>query len=485
MDSSAANVASPAVSPPRSEPTTKVWWRKLFEPLDIASLVVFRIFFGLLMMVEVVRYTAFGWVQEYYIEPRFFFTFYGFGWVKPWAGNGMYVHFVVMGLAALGVTVGAWYRISAVVLFLTFTYVFLLEQAHYLNHFYLISLLAFLMIFIPAHRAGSVDAWRRPALRSNDAPAWCLWLLLTQLSIVYFYAGIAKLNTDWLNGEPMRTWLGERTDIPVLGRFFTEEWCIFMFNYGGLAFDLFIVPLLLWKRTRVPAFLWVISFHMLNFILFNIGIFPWMMLAATLLYFRPDWPRRLFKWRRSAEGAAGLPPPRWPRLVVGALAAYMALQLLVPFRHFLYPGSVHWTEEGHRFSWHMKLRDKSGRARFYVTDPVRGNTWQVHPRLYLTQRQTTKMSVRPDMILQFAHFIARDQAKKRNIPHRLEVRARVTASLHGRPSQLLIDPNVDLAAVKRSLRHAKWIMPLESESDERTGPGVRSREHGPALSRSE
>lgn len=439
------------------------WLRKLFEPVDIASLAMFRILFGAAMVSEPVRYLMKGWVAKYYIDPKFHFTFYGFEWVKPWAGNGMYVHFVVMGLAALGVMLGAWYRLCAILLFVTFTHVFLLEQAHYLNHFYLISLLAFLMMFIPAHRALAVDAWRRPAFRSNDAPAWCRWLLLAQVSIVYFYAGIAKLNADWLHGEPMRTWLGERTHLPILGKFFTEEWCILLFNYGGLAFDLFIVPLLLWKRTRIFAFLWVISFHLLNFVLFNIGIFPWLMLAATLLYFRADWPRLVFKWSRS-ETVREWQQPQWPRLAGAALAFYVALQLLVPLRHFLYPGSVHWTEEGHRFAWHMKLRDKNGTARFYVKDPVRGTTWQVHPRLYLTARQTTKMSVRPDMILQFAHYIARDQARRRNISHPLEVRARVMASLHGRPSQLLIDPNVNLAAQKRSLGRAHWILPLESQS---------------------
>jgi vitamin K-dependent gamma-carboxylase len=441
---------------PRSRP----WWRRFLDPVDIASLVVFRVLFGAAMVVETTRYFAMGWIAEYYIHPQLHFTYYGFDWVKPWPGIGMYIHFGVMGVAALGVMLGACYRISAVVLFTTFTYVFLLEEAQYLNHFYLISLLAFLMMFIPAHRACSIDAWRRPASRSNDVPACGLWLLLAQLSVVYLYAGIAKLNGDWLHGEPMRSWLAERTHTPVIGQFFTNEWFVLLFNYGGLLFDLLVVPLLLWKRTRVLAFLWVIAFHLLNATLFSIGIFPWLMLAATLLYFRPDWPRRFFKWPRLATAP---PPPadRWPRLVIVACAAYVAVQSLVPLRHFLYPGSVHWTEEGHRFSWHMKLRDKQATARFHVTDPVRGNTWVVSPASYLTPRQVTKMSTRPDMILQLAHYMAADQARRRKITHSLQVRAVVMASLHGRPAQLLIDPHIDLAAEKRSLGHARWILPLQ------------------------
>lgn len=454
-----------AAGPPLSNarPATHPWWQRLFEPVDGASIAVFRILFGAIMIIEVFRYAGHGWINAYYIGPKFHFTYYGFGWVKPWAGNGMYWHFAVMGLAALGVMLGAWYRISAVLLFLTFTHVFLLDQAQYLNHFYMISLISLLMIFVPAHRTLSIDAWRKPGLRGDDVPAWALWLLLAQLSVVYFYAGIAKLNGDWIKGEPMRSWLAERSDTPIIGRFFTEEWMVVLFNYGGLAFDLFIVPLLLWKRTRVAAFLWVIAFHMLNTVLFSIGIFPWLMLAATLLFFPANWPRRIFNFRRDRE-TASVPPPCCPRVIAGLVAAWVVVQLAMPLRHFVYPGNVHWTEEGHRFSWHMKLRDKQATARFYVTDRRRNRTWEVSPRVYLTARQTQKMATRPDMILQMAHHIARDQAAKRNIDYPLEVRARVLASLHGRKRQLLIDPTVNLAAERRSLRPARWIMPLNEQS---------------------
>lgn len=238
---------------------------------------------------------------------------------------------------------------------------------------------------------------------------------------------------------------------------------VVLFNYGGLAFDLFIVPLLLWKRTRVAAFLWVIAFHMLNTVLFSIGIFPWLMLAATLLFFPANWPRRIFNFRRDRE-TASVPPPCCPRVIAGLVAAWVVVQLAMPLRHFVYPGNVHWTEEGHRFAWHMKLRDKQATARFYVTDRRRNRTWEVSPRVYLTARQTQKMATRPDMILQMAHHIARDQAAKRNIDYPLEVRARVLASLHGRKRQLLIDPTVNLAAERRSLRPARWIMPLNEQS---------------------
>ena len=86
------------------------------------------------------------------------------------------------------------------------------------------------------------------------------------------------------------------------------------------------------------------------------------------------------------------------------MAIHLGLQLVIPFRHLFYPGVVHWTEEGHRWSWHMKLRSKDCRGAFFVTDPVSGATTLVKPQRYLAEHQD-KMLGRPDMILQFAHFL--------------------------------------------------------------------------------
>jgi hypothetical protein len=438
-------------------------------PVDIASLACFRLAFGAVMVWEVYRYFSKGWIASYYINPEFHFTYYGFGWVKPWPGDGMYVHFALLGLAAAGITLGLFYRLSAVAFFLGFTYVFLLDQSRYLNHFYLISLIAFLLIFLPVHRALSLDARLRPGLRSDTAPAWALWLMRAQVGIPYFYGGLAKLNGDWLRAEPIRGWLASRPDFPVIGRFFTDEWMVYAFAYGGLLLDLLIVPLLLWKPTRPYAFAAGLVFHGTNAVLFRIGIFPWMMMAATTIFFAPDWPRRVGLMPKREE-ARSQPrkrgrthariedAPRTQRLKLAAAGAWVVLQLLVPLRHFLYPGNVSWTEEGHRFSWHMKLRDKEARARFTVTDPADGTSWTVHPRESLTRLQTSKMGGQPDMILQFAHHVAQE-ARAAGRPA-VQVRARVMASLNGREPQLLVDPEVDLAAQPRSLRRASWIVPL-------------------------
>ena len=285
---------------------------------------------------------------------------------------------------------GSFYRIAAVLFFLGFAHIFLVDMALYLNHFYLVVLVSFLLIFVPANRSCSMDAKLHPEIRSDTVPAWTLWLFLGQLSIVYFYAGLAKLNSDWLQGEPMRMWLGRKTDFPIFGPLFGEEWVVYLLCYGGLLFDLFVVPLLLWRKTRLYAIGAAALFHMMNAYLFRIGIFPWFMLAATLLFLPPAWLRPS-NWHRAPGGRGRKRKERtqakhkgheaisWrdleprQRTTFVLLGVYLILQLVLPFRHFMYPGNVSWTEEGHVFSWHMMLRDKQATARFFLNQSCCGD----------------------------------------------------------------------------------------------------------------
>lgn len=469
---------------------------RLFAPVDIASLAFFRVAFGVLMYWEISRFFSNGWIGPLYAEPTFRFTYYGFDWLQSWPDQWMNLHFLALPVLALLIAAGYLYRVSTALFFVGFTYLFLLDQANYLNHFYLICLISFLMIFIPAHRAFSVDAWMRPRIRSRTIPAWMLWLLMAQVGIVYFYGGLAKLNGDWLRGEPMRLWLTGRTDFPIIGRFFTEEWMVYLFSYGGLLLDLLVVPFLLWRRTRLAAFAFAISFHLTNVQLFNIGVFPWFMIAATLLFFPPWWPRAVGRlrisdvvspaaWSRAARRSvrAGDRLRRGPRdensvperlgrgryAILGLLAVYFAVQLFVPLRHHLYPGNVNWTEEGHRFSWHMLLRHKDVHLAFVAVNPETDERWNIYPQEYgLTGEQIKEMSIRPDMILQFAHHA--EEEMRRQGRGDVRVRAITSATLNGRARQSLIDPGADLAEEQRMLTHADWIVPLEQP--------FRFRDHG-------
>lgn len=432
--------------------------RRLFDPITIAPLVGFRVAFGALMLWEVWRYFHYNRIARYYVEPSFFFHYYGFDWLRPLPGDGMFLVFHGLGLLSVLIMLGLCYRLSMTLFWLSFSYVFLLDQAQYLNHFYLISLVSFLLIFVPAHRALAVDALLRPSIRSAVAPNWALWLLRGQMAIVYVFGGLAKINPDWLAGEPLRAWLAARTDFPVIGGLFTEEWMVYLFSYGGLLLDLFVVPLLLWRRTRLPALALALAFHLTNSRLFNIGIFPWLAIAATLLFLPPDW-FRLGRWQPAGLGAAGVAVSagrrRW---ILAGMALYFAVQIGLPLRHWLYPGDPSWTEEGHTLAWHMRLREKKGTIALFASDPATGATWRVPAEDYLTARQFDQMKDNPHMILRFAHHLAKHLAADGQ--PRVQIRAWAMISLNSRAPQLLLDPTADLVSQPDDLLAADWILPL-------------------------
>ena len=445
------------------------------RPVSGASAAAFRIAFGTLGVAAAMRFAARGWIDELYIAPEHHFTYSGFWWVQPWPGWGMYVHFALLGLAALGVALGYRYRLSIAAFFLLFTYVELLDKTTYLNHYYLVSLLSFLMLFMPLHRTASLDARRSPHPLNGTVPVWVVWTLRAQLSAVYLFSGIAKLNPDWLfHAQPLRIWLYNSSDVLLIGALLREPWTAWAMSWAGAAFDLTIVGWLLWRRSRPWAYAVVVVFHVLTWLLFPIGMFPWIMMTAALIFFPPHWPLRL--WSRHsreggnpARGAPDAPLSRWAgegpgvrvgwptRVAVIALVLFALVQVLVPMRHWAYPGNVRWNEDGYRFSWRVLLTEKTGHARFRVLDPSTGQERLVYPDEYLTPLQAERMATHPDMILATAHIIAEDFAG-RGVPD-AEVRADVSVAFNGRQAARFIDPTVDLARVEPGIWPKWWVLP--------------------------
>jgi hypothetical protein len=434
----------------------------LLAPVDIASLVFFRIGFGSLMAWWAWDYLASGRVAYYYIQPQFHFTYYLLDWVRPWPGSGMYFHFLALIVLALCIAAGCCYRLASVLFAAAFTYVFLLDATNYQNHYYLIILLSWVLVIVPANRAVSLDAFWRPSIRGDTTPAWTIWLLRFHIALPYFFGGVAKLDADWYSGASVRQMLSGRSELPIIGPWLSTDLAASFFTWGGLLFDLSIVPLLLWKKTRPAAYVLCVLFHVLNSVLFQIHVFPWFMIFATTIFFEPDWPRRVLGGR-----PLDLAPPvpvawqslsRLTRLGFALLAAYCVFHLWWPLRHQLYGPGVNWTERGHYFSWRMMLRNKVAGARYYLTDPASGKTWNPDLRPYLNAEQAGKFTKDPEMILQLAHFLAAEHRRETGRP--LEVRALVLTSLNGRKPQLFIDARIDLVKQPRGFHHRPWLIPL-------------------------
>lgn len=432
------------------------------RPVSIAPLVVFRIIFGGMMAVSTVRFMLRGWVSELYIEPRVFFPFYGFEWVKPLPGNGMYVVFTLILLSALLVMVGLFYRWAAAAFFVLFTYVELIDKTNYLNHYYFVSLVAFLMILLPADRYFSADSRLWPAKKTSIIPAWPITLLQFQLAVVYVYAGIAKLNSEWLlEAMPLRIWLPAKAHLPVVGPLLEQEWVAYAMSWGGAFYDLFIVFFLMWSVARPYAYFFVVFFHLVTAWLFPaIGMFPYIMILATLIFFPAAFHEKILA-RFGAENpsAKGTQPvAMWgPAKVL--LGAYVVWQLVMPWRYLLYPSPLFWREEGYRFSWRVMLMEKAGYVTFHVSDPATGRQGQIANHEYLTPQQEKMVATQPDMILQFAHYLAED-LKQQGL-QQPEVRAEAWVTLNGRRSRPFTDATVDLAKERPSLQPKTWILPFE------------------------
>ncbi|MDQ3395205.1 MAG: HTTM domain-containing protein [Bacteroidota bacterium] len=445
----------------------------LTEPVHIAPLVVLRMVFGLVMFASIIRFMLKGWIYDLYIAPKYFFTFYGFEWVRPLGELGMYFLFGLLALTSFFILVGAFYRWSTIIFFLGFTYVELIDKTNYLNHYYFISIISFLLIMVPAHRYFSYDVIRAPGLKVSHVERWTILIFKIQLAIVYFYAGLAKLNYDWLfNAMPLKIWLPAKTHLPISGQFLDKIWVAYFFSWFGAIYDLSIVFFLSIRKTRAIAYFFVVIFHLTTAWMFPIGMFPYIMILITLIYFSTDFHKNVlhllsktftgFHQDNINEKKKLLPTfaPAKSKIFVWVLALHFIFQVLFPFRYLLYPGALFWTEEGFRFSWRVMLIEKAGTTFFYVEDPESGRKGEVMVGEYLTKNQEKMMATQPDMILQFAHFLKEEYQEKGITDPKITVESYV--SLNGSGSRLFIDGTVNLAKEKESFMAKKWVLPFKN-----------------------
>jgi hypothetical protein len=438
----------------------------LLKPMDSAGLAVVRILYGIIIIYESYYYNNKAFINNQFTGQIIHFKYRFFEWVSAPTTTGMQAVLILYGLAGFAITLGIFYRLAAFIAASCISYIFLIDSTNYLNHFYLVIIFAIIMFFIPAHRCWSLYALLKPSRVKEHIASWCIWLLRAQLIIVYSYAALAKMNVDWINGMPLYYWIGDFATETGIEAYLGSAVVIYLFTYGGLLYDLLVIPGILYRKTRALAYCFSIGFHLMNYYLFNIGIFPWFMLATTTIFFDSSWPRdflhfffpksRFFKPLDLSSIPIKTTLGLKYRFVFACIFVHLAIQALFPLRHFLYPSYVAWSEEGHNFSWHMKLRDKDGSITFTMRDPETNNIYIIDNKQFLMKRQIDKMATRPSLALQFAHYL-RDRYSK-TLP--IEIYADSWVSLNYRKPQRLIDPTINLSTINIKEYNNTWILPL-------------------------
>ena len=447
----------------------------LNKNISIAPLVVLRILFGLILSISLFRFIYKGWVYDCYVLPKFHFKFYGFSWIEPLGELGMYTLFVLMIIASVMIMIGYLYRLAILFFFLSFTYTELIDVTYYLNHYYFISLLSFLLIFLPADRYFSIRAWLNPTEKIFLIPTWMIYSLKLMIAILYIFAGLAKVNSDWLfNAMPLILWLPPHAHLPIIGPLLIYKETAYIMSWVGCLYDLFVVFFLFKNKTRLIAYMFVIVFHLSTAIFFQIGMFPYIMILLTLLFFSESFHKRLiflisgllpFGNNKEHDFIGDNIYRTDVRFIKLVFVPFFVLQLIIPFRYILYPGNLFWTEQGYRFSWRVMLMEKSGYTQFKIKDKTKGGSIVVDHSEYLTPLQEKMMSTQPDLILQYAHFLKKEFDGKRILDTIIikdpAIYVDAYVSLNGRSSQLFIDPNIDLSLLSESFKHKDWVLQIK------------------------
>ncbi|QDT13113.1 HTTM domain-containing protein [Planctomycetes bacterium K23_9] len=469
---------------------------RLFDDIDSLVLVYVRVGIGIAIYFWAWFYThpvdydgeMLPLYDPVFMKPRFLFKYAGFEWVKLWPGNGMGWHFFITKVAAITLAIGFLTRLSGAVLCGAIAYVLLVERQIYLNHYYLLSCLAGLMLFLPAGRRLSVDSFLGIEHKSQVFKRWQFWLLRFQVGIPYVYGAIAKMNSDWLAGQPAGIYLEQNRDVGLVDAYLQIPGAVLMFAWGGLLYDLLVVPMLMYRKTRWLAIAMSIVFHVTNSQIFNIGVFPWFMLIAIVVFFPEDSIAKLTHSTRAMakvwlskysdtslsyrqafqsiqknehpdplklgdQGASSM--TLFAKCGFAMAIVYVSVQLILPLRHWVLPGNPAWNERGHRFAWRMMLRNKTVLTTFKVVAP--DGSYQFFPStVVMTHYQSSRAERIPELMRQAAVELKK-MAKQTGVDN-AKVYCLCLTSLNGRRPRPIIDTNIDLASAKRGWLVDDWVL---------------------------
>jgi len=426
----------------------------LNKEVDIAPLIIFRILFSIIMLISIIRFISNNWIEELYVIPNYHFNFIGFEFIQYPGEFIIYLMFSILILSLIFILFGYLYHFSITIFFLIFTYIELIDKSLYLNHYYFISILTFLMIFLPLSSKFSVDSIRNKS-QVNKVSNWHIIVLKILLSIVYFYAGIAKLNQEWLfDAMPLKLWLPASSELFLVGHLLKYDFTAYLFSWFGAIYDLTIWIFLFWDKSRKYAYFFVVVFHISTSILFQIGMFPYIMTILTLIFFSENFHKNIlnkltslinFKYNFKIKTLSKYYNYNINKILI---IIFFGFQLIFPFRYLYFTNDIFWTEESYRFSWRVMLMEKTGWVNYKLVDEKNNIIKYIDPIYELSDIQVKQMSFQPDMIIQYAKHLANNYKISHNTTPKIYVDSYV--SLNGSGSKKYFKNDVDLNSINYS-----------------------------------
>lgn len=422
-------------------------------PVDGRVLSLFRLCFGVLMVLDVLAYYSLGFIDKGLLAPRLLFRYEGFEWLPLFSPAVLRVLLALKLMAALAIAVGLRIRVSGMVFALIQMYFLLLEKAYFNNHIYLYALIAFLLSFTAADRFYSPG-------RSKDTqvwiPGWQIWHFRLLIVTAYFFTGIVKLKPDWLlRQEPIRSMCYNLPASHPFHGLIDNEPAVMLLTYAGFLIDI-LAPLWLLHKGFRRYMIWVFAaFHTTNSFLFDdIGVFPFVMLATLLLFY--DAHELPFFKKLPAPQRSG-PAPLSKRLIYFS-AVWFGFHILFPLRFLVLPNPVDYTTIGNRFAWRVKADNRILEEFSVSVVDTRNQEYQVQVNTYINDMQVLHLYHDPRSLATFARFMKKEVAGPPYNISNARIRARIRFRYNGRPAQYFVDPGADLATAPVSpFRRLSWV----------------------------
>jgi len=364
----------------------------LHAPTHSSTIAVFRMLYALSVLAQLYK-----WDNMFlkFSKSILVLPYPGFSWIRPLSPEGGFLLISVCKLASFCQLIGFMTPVATTIAWFTFTWLFNICESNFNNHYILMCHMLFLGMFLQWGHWFSIDRligrWRgRPV--DSHVPFWNLLLLRMIMTLPYLYGSFAKMNSDWLfRAEPVTMWFKDR------GGLYSHPLFPWFICWTGMLFDLTIGFFLFYRPTRyLIGFPGALCFNFSNKIMFNIGVFPFMMVCSLTLFLEPNVPARIVSWitRVNVDESAmatkpakpaektwhwGLTRTQWfGMLFVGC---FLTFHSMFPFREkVMYPGNPSWHEEGHFGAWHMKLRTKKGFVNLNLVDST-GQNYTIDPKM--------------------------------------------------------------------------------------------------------